>query len=279
MVAASIAGLVVVWLLFDTLERLAPERLATRPGTTLVAGATLVAAWGDLAVRTAHIDDALALLAVAAALRWVAMDRATAATVALAFAAAAKPWAVVFVALAAVPSGRRRWSRPAVAAAVAVLTWAPFILVEPATLDARNFEIATDPKSVLRALGVEAAGTPGWVRWAQLLGGVAIVALVVVGRRWAGGLLAGVTWRLLLDPATNRYYTIGFVLGALLIELRARPGQTPWFTIGAAIILELTAVPNGPVGLGQVLRLGCILAAFVAVAMSAPTEDRAATAA
>lgn len=258
MVVASAAGLVAVALLLDTVRRLRPGLVS--PWAALVGGAVVVVTWGDVAVRTAHIDDAIALLAVVAALRWCAMDRGGAATVALAIAAAAKPWAVIFAPLALVPSGRLRAARVGCIAAFVALTWAPFVLAEPATLDVADFGIDNDPTSVLRVLGVDAATTPGWVRPAQLVGGIAVVAAAVFARRWPWALLLGVTWRLLLEPGAHRYYTVGIVLGALLVELVARPHRLPWATIAVAAALEVTALPGFPGTAGSALRLICLLA-------------------
>ena len=275
MVAGSALGLLVVGLLLDVVDELVPGgRASLSPSAALAAGLVVVITWGDVAVRTAHIDDALALTGLVFALRAVARGEGWVATAALAFAAAAKPWAAVFVPLAAVPEGRHRLLRPLVAGGIAVLTWMPFILAEPATLDTSDFAIDNDPTSVLRALGVDAATTPEWVRPAQLLGGFAVVAGLVLWRRWPAALLAGIAWRLLLDPGAHRYYTVGFVLGALVLEMRARPGRPPWLTIAGAVVLEATAVPDGPVGVGQALRLTVVVAALVIAVVAGRRDER-----
>ena len=128
----------------------------------------------------------------------------------------------------------------------------------------RTFEIVNDPASSLRAFGIDAATTPDWVRPVQLLGGLVLVALLVVAGRWPGAVLAGISWRLLLDPGVHRYYTAGFVIGALLVEDRIRPGRTPWFTAVAAIVLETTALPDAPLGPARVARLVVLLFALAA---------------
>ena len=256
----SVFGLVVVRLLADVVPiRSTPAGVA--------AAIAIVITWGDIAVRTAHVDDAIALVAIVAALRWVVHDRATAATAMFALAAAAKPWAVVFVPLAALPLQPGSWRRPVIAAGAAVATWLPFIVSEPDTLGTSGFEIVNDPTSSLRALGIDAATTPDWIRPVQLVGGLAIVAALVMWDRWPGAILAGITWRLILDPGVHRYYTAGFVLGALLVELRSRPNRIPWFTIVGAGVLELTAVPDVPVGPAQIARLAVLLAALAAAAL------------
>lgn len=264
-------GVLAVWLVLDIIRGAWAGLEETAAGTLGVLGTVVVVTWGDVAVRTAHIDDAIALIGILLGVRWVARDAGNAATVAFAVAAAAKPWAVVFVPLAALPGGPARFLRPAIAASLAVATWIPFILAEPDTLDTSDFGIENDPTSLLRALGVDAATTPGWVRPVQLVGGLILVGIVVGVGRWPAALLAGVSWRLLFDPGAHRYYTIGFVLGALLVESRLRPGRTPWWTVAGALALEITAVPDIPVGPGQIARLATIVAAFVTVAMVRPT--------
>lgn len=269
MVAGSLLGLVVVGLVLSLLSESArpPSTLPVSPTVReWVIGITLVVVWGDIAVRTAHLDDAVALAAIAAGLVAVNREQPTTATALLALAAAAKPWAVIFVPLCALPIGPGSWRRPIVAAGAAVATWLPFIVAEPGTLDTSDFGITNDPTSSLRAFGVDAATTPGWIRPAQLIGGLVIVALLVAGRRWPGAILAGISWRLLLDPGVHRYYTAGFVIGALVVEHRCRPGKAPWYTVMTAVVIELTAIPDVAVGPGRVARLAVLLFAFAAAA-------------
>lgn len=261
MILGSVAGLVLVRMSLDAYGEI-------RPRVAAVVAVVIVVTWGDVVVRTAHIDDAITLLAVAAAVRAITQDRgraSTLATVMLAVAAAAKPWGVIFAPLAAAPAGRWRWLRPIVAAGIGVATWVPFMLAAPATLDTSEFGIRTDPTSVLRALGVDAATTPTWVRPAQLVGGMVLVAALVAARRWPAAVLAGVAWRLLLDPGAHRYYTIGFVLGALLVELGSRRDRIPWFTIAAALVLEVTAMPDVPAGPARALRAATVMVALIVV--------------
>lgn len=280
MAVASVAGLIAFALLLDTVERLRPG-FRDRVGSSvlLLSGITAIITWGDVAVRTAHIDDAIALVGIVAAMHWRTQGRRWLPPLALAVAAAAKPWAIVFAPLALLPvSGpgsamqwlRANWTgfaRVGLVGALALLTWAPFVLAEPRTLDTADFGINNDATSVLRALGVSDPLTPSWVRPAQLLGGVALVGLVVVRGWWPSALLAGMAWRLLLDPGANRYYTIGLVLGALIVELAVRWNRIPWGTIAAAMTLEITAIPGIPQLPGRTLRLICVSLALAAVAL------------
>lgn len=285
MLVASVAGLIAFALVLDTIERLRPGfRAQVRPLVLLASGTAAIVTWGDVAVRTAHIDDAIALVAITTAMRCCAGGESRPCVVALAVAAAAKPWAIMFAPLALLPvadpcvAGLRwvgRWLaanragvvRVARVGILALLGWAPFVVAEPHTLDVTDFGIPNDPTSVLRAFGISDPMTPSWVRPAQLLGGIAIVGLVVVRGWWPSALLAGTAWRLLLDPGAHRYYTIGFVLGALIVELIARRNRVPWGTIAAALVLEITAVPGIPEVSGRTLRLICVVAGLAAVGL------------
>lgn len=264
MVAGSLLGLVVVRLVLMAMTGPIDTSAGSASTHSWVTGLLLVIVWGDIAVRTTHIDDAIALASIAAAVVAVRDRRPGLATLLLALAAAAKPWAVVFAPLCALPLGPGSWRRPLLAAGAAVATWAPFILAEPDTLDTSDFEIVNDPTSSLRALGIDAATTPEWVRPAQLVVGFVLVAFLVVRGRWSGAVLAGISWRLLLDPGVHRYYTAGFVIGALLLEDRLRPGKPPWLTVAAAAVLELTAVPDIAVGPARVARLAVLVIAIAA---------------
>lgn len=275
-VAATAAGLVALAAVVAAVERLAGRPVGT--WALAAGGAAAVVTWGDVAARTTHLDDAVALLAIAAALCWCAAGGpAWRVVLAAGVAAAAKPWAVLALPLAAVPPGPlpRRLGRVVAAGALVVLTWAPFVLAEPATLDVAGHRITNDPTSVLRALGVDDPATPDWVRPVQLAGCAALASWLAATRRWPAVLLGGVAWRLLLDPGAHRYYTIGLVLGALCVELAARPGRPPWATVAAAVALEATASPWFPAGPGRWLRLAAVLAALVAALASAPARGPA----
>ena len=189
----SALGLVAVTAVAAAACRLRSDVVGPARTRSLVVGAVvLVAVWGDVAVRTAHLDDALALTATALAV-WALTDRRPWwATVLLGVAAAAKPWAIVFIPLLLVMPGRERLLRPAVAGGLALATWLPFVLAEPATLDVRDHRIVNEATSALRALGVTSGTTPEWVRPAQLLAGLAVVGLLVLVGRWPAALMAGV---------------------------------------------------------------------------------------
>ncbi|MCP4251287.1 MAG: hypothetical protein GY778_29980, partial [bacterium] len=256
MLAFSAVGIWVVWLLMDSVRRLRPnlDQVAFAQ-TQLFAGVLFILVWGDVAIRTAHIDDGITIAAAATAVWAIARGRPWWVVVSLAVAGAAKPWGLIFAPLAAVLPGRYRWVRVALVFGLAGLTWAPFVIAEAATLDASSFDIANEMSSSLRVLGVTAATTPDWVRPLQLVGGTAIAAALVWRGRWSAVLMAGVAFRLLIDPAANRYYTVGLVLGLLVFELLRRPAHRPWLAVVAAAVLELGQVSWFPATLSGWIRL------------------------
>lgn len=273
MVVFSALGVGVVWMLRRALGLLDTGRSWEKwHMTDLLAAALFVVVWGDVAVRTAHIDDAITLAAAAAGVLAVAHRRPGWVVIALAVAAAAKPWGLIFAPLAAALPDRRLLRVTAVVV-LAGLTWLPFIIAEPATLDASSFEIANETSSSLRALGITSPTTPAWVRPAQLIGGFGLAAVLVWKGRWTAALMAGVAFRLLIDPAANRYYTVGLVLGLLVFELHRRPRRFPWFALVAAVVLEFGQYPWFPPALSGWLRL----IVTVAVLLVAVTAGRRAT--
>lgn len=278
MVVGSFAGLVALGFLLDALRTLRPDvewSAAWLP--VAFGGVVFLVVWGDVAVRTAHVDDALALLTTAVASSLAARGRPWGTAVALGVAGAAKPWAVAFAPVALVPAGGRRWPRLALTLGIVAATWAPFLLVEAETLDASSYEITNEASSALRALGFDAATTPSWVRPTQLLVGFALAWWLVRRGRWVAAVMGAVAVRLMLDPAANRYYTVGLVLGLLLFELYRRPTRLPWATAVAALLLELTQSSEMPGALGGYVRLAVtvvVLAAAIALPLPDPVRPR-----
>jgi hypothetical protein len=271
--AASALGLVAVSALGRAAVRLRPAVAVPARRVSLVVGAvTLIVVWGDVAMRTAHLDDAVALAATAMAVWALADRRPWWATVLIGVAAAAKPWAIVFVPLLMVAPGPRRWLRPVGAAAVALATWAPFVLAEPATLDVRRYEITNEATSALRTLGVTGATTPDWARPAQLLGGLAVAGLLVLAGRWPAALMAGVAVRLVLDPAANRYYTAGLVLAVLVYEWVDHPTRVPWLAVGSAVLLEASQLGGFPPAVGGWMRIAVVAAVLAAAVIERPDD-------
>jgi hypothetical protein len=201
----------------------------------------LLYAWGDIAVRSEHIDDAIAVTGIAAAGLLLARRRPWAATALLAIAVAAKPWAIVCVPMLAVGQDRDRLVRPLVAAGAAGATWLPFLLDDRSTLRAlSHFTIANSGTSALRVFGVAAARTPSWDRPAQVLLGLGAAALLVRWDRWWAIPMSSLGIRLLLDPGTHRYYTAGLAVAVLMWELCVAPTKVPWRTIVTVVMLGVT---------------------------------------
>jgi hypothetical protein len=239
----SIAGVAVL----VVVERIA---LVVRPGTDPIrlrmalwlAAIPALYAWSDIAVRSQHIDDAMALLGISLAALGLVRRRPWTATAWMALAVAAKPWALVCAPMVAAGDGRGRWLRPVVAGAAAGATWLPFLVGAPRTLHAlARFTIPNSATSGLRVLGVVVSRTPTWDRPAQIIGGLAVAALLVRLDRWWAVPLSALSIRLLLDPGTHRYYGAGVVLAVLLWELIVGQGRVPWRTALAAFLLERTA--------------------------------------
>ena len=271
-IVGSALGLIALAALVTTVRRLRPDALRSARPLSLIGGAvTLVLVWGDVAVRTAHLDDAIALCALAAALWALSEGRTGWATVAVAIGAAAKPWAVIFLPLLLLVPDSRRFVRPVGAGLVAVLTWVPFLLAAPETLDVRDYAIPNEASSALRILGVTDPTTPDWVRPAQLLGGMALVGLLVLVGRWPAALMAGVAVRLVLDPAANRYYTVGLVLTVLVFEWVERPERVPWLAVASAVLLEGSQLEGVPATLGGWMRVAVVAAVLVTAAGYRPS--------
>jgi hypothetical protein len=68
----------------------------------------------------------------------------------------------------------------------------------------------------------------------------------------------------MIDPAANRYYTVGLVVGVLFFELVRAPNRLPWAAAVTAGLLEVTQASDMPGTLGGVIRLVVTMAALVA---------------
>jgi hypothetical protein len=280
MVAGALAGIAVLALLVDVTRRLHPalDEVAVRRVVLLVS-LPYLAIWMRLAAYTAHLDDVLVLTAMSGALSATARRRPGWATATVAVAIATKPWALVFVPLCCCGGGRHRYIRPVVAVLAAAASWLPFVLAHPETLSAlRRFTISVDANSGLHVLGVVDGSTPGWLRPAQLVLGLAVTGVIAARKdRWPALLAAGMATRLLIDPATHHYYTAGFVVAALAWELTAAPERVPWRTAVAAVVLEVAASGIALGGAVALTRFLLLLGTFVAAAVGKadlPSVDR-----
>ncbi|WP_153505691.1 glycosyltransferase family 87 protein [Cumulibacter manganitolerans] len=214
--------------------------LATDRRRLLLAVAAFVPPWAYLADFSVHLDDVLALGLGVAALWAARVDRPVLSGVLVGLAAASKPWALPFVAFALlVPTWRRRALAAGVAGAVTAAAWLPFVIGSPGTTHAMQFKIVNTAMSGLRALGVLASATPPWDRPLQILLGFAVAAFLIHRGRWELALLGVMAVRLALDPGTNRYYTAGLAVGALIADGVGRRGLVPWWTLAVLGPLHL----------------------------------------
>ena len=267
MVALSAIGVWCAVQLTRLVGRLRPsaEERATWLSTT-AGGLLLVLVWGDVAVRTTHLDDGIALAATVAGLVAASRRRGVIAAMAFGVAGAAKPWAVAFAPILLALDDDRRWRLLGLAFGIVAFSWAPFLLAEPETLRATGYTIANEGSSALRALGVHDPVTPGWVRPTQLIGGLLVAVWLSTRGRWASVVMVAVGIRLLLDPAANRYYTVGLVIGLILHELTTRPERLPWMAACAALLLEVPQNPGFPPHVAGWLRVIVVIGVFVEAA-------------
>ncbi|MHA6761363.1 hypothetical protein [Streptacidiphilus sp. PAMC 29251] len=260
--AMSACGLMVLHLLERSAVLLNPD-LARRPQpllrTLLVAGAAFLVLWESLAVHYGHLDDVLALLFAALAVRALAADSPALCGLCLGLAADSKPWALVFLPLVLVAGRTRRRYVAVYALAAVLLSWLPFVVADPGTLGAAQYAIVNEPSSALRALGVATAGTPSWDRMAQLVLGCSLGLLAVLRHRWPAVLLLGIGARIVLDPGVYDYYTAGILFGALCWELLGLRHPTPYWTLGCFVALYLAPRLTNDAALLGNLRLWLVL--------------------
>ncbi|MGH9027829.1 MAG: hypothetical protein ACRDWD_17205 [Acidimicrobiia bacterium] len=270
-VTLLVTGLALLGGLLSIAQRLAGGPHFRITAGVIAGGAVFVATWSDLAVRTAHIDDVLAIAGLVAAVWCCTRGHPWAASLLLGVGAAAKPWGVGFVVVSAAPRGRARWLRPLLACGVAAACWAPFILAESKTMDTSRHAIDVKPESVLALFGLGGTTTPEWCRPAQLVAGVVLASWLVTRGRWAAAPLAVVTIRLALDPDVNRYYTVAFVVAALLLLWVHQPGRFPWLVVVGAVVLESTETLPWPSAIGGLTRLALLATTAIVLARTAPS--------
>jgi hypothetical protein len=236
--------------------------------TTLGGGLLLLHSWGLAAGPIGHLDDVLTMSFCAVAVWGVATRRPLVAGVAIGLAVAAKPWGIALLPIILAFDRRGRVRGAVSAGLVAALAWLPFVLGDPGTVKAGAFDVANDAASALRAIGIETARTPGWLRPTQALLGLAVgVAACLIGR-WPGALLAALAVRLGLDPAVFGYYTPALVLGALVWDLLGARKPLPVWTLFAVVGIQVAPdIVNDPHWQGVVRLATC---ATLVVAVFAP---------
>ena len=266
------AGLVTLALIeYNAYRALSPEDRPFLQRRVLLAGVVFIPVWADLAVHFAHLDDVLALLFTAMAVRAVGRAHPVEVGIALSLAIVSKPWAIAFLPLAfALP--RRRLVACAWALVPTVLVALPFLLADRHSFLAASFGIPNAASSSLRALGVASATTPSWDRPVQFAVGIALGALAVKRQRWPAVVMVAATARIMFDPGVYSYYTAAVALGALVWDLQMRRGRIipawTWLAFGALFAARYVPVP--PEILGAV-RLGvCVAIIGAAVVLARP---------
>ncbi|RNI24826.1 hypothetical protein [Flexivirga caeni] len=257
-------GLMSIWLLVAAAGSVRGQ--PPSPRSTLLVGLPLMPVWAVLSVHYGHLDDALAMSLTTAALCALIRDRPWLATMLVAAAGAAKPWALPFaLILLAHPVNRAR--RVSAFVALSALAWMPFLLADPSTLQRLgSFVITNAPDSALRALGIQAATTPPWDRAAQLCFAAAFALWCVrIGRPVAVPAIA-LAVRLLLDPGTYPYYTASLLLAVTCVDLLQRWYRSvPWLTLSVATwfifsITVATELPAAVVGTSRAIFLAGLIA-------------------
>ena len=208
------------------------DRAFRRPGqrgplAILIGGTLLTVVWGSLTHFT-HLDDALTLAALSAALWALRAERWVAAGLLLGLSAASKPWAVVVLALVLVPRSRRTRALSGVAAVATVAAfWAPFVIADLDTLRLGQVNLSISPSSALSVLDNYGLPSPQVLRLAQLGGGLVLACLVVLKGGWSLAPLAAFSLRLLIEPSAYQYYATGLVLAALVADLGVIRARIP----------------------------------------------------
>jgi hypothetical protein len=262
--AAALAP-VVLWTLEGLARREFPPSDAPRiRRLSLLAGVLLIPAWDLVAVRTVHIDDAIALTATVAALALARRDRPWWSAALVGLAIGAKPWAVAFLPILLLLR-RHRTAAIILAGVLGSIVWVPFLVAAPGTVEAlRDYRLAVAPRSALHLLGFDTVAAPVWLRPVQFVATLAAATAAVVRGRWPGVIFVAMATRILLDPAVHSYHLTGLVVGAVAWDLIWCDRRWPMWTICPVVLLatRLTAIPYGIAG---AVRLALSLVILVAV--------------
>jgi hypothetical protein len=236
-VRMAVAGPLTVWLVADAAKRLRPWSTREAIWSGVAAWVFVAPLWFQLSIRFGHLDDALALLLLAAAINALSRANPTVAALCIGAAAASKPWAIATIPLALAATDGRRLRHLVEAAVVAVLPWLPFVLGDSRTIHAAgSFKIRVVPTSALALFNVT-GGTPSWVRPVQFAGGALLVALCVASGRWAAAVLIAVALRLGTDPNVYPYYSTGLLVGAAIWDLLGSRLRVPLLTAAAFVTM------------------------------------------
>lgn len=240
----------------------------------LAVGGAAFAAWWPQIGSFGHLDDALVLVLTVLAVWATLLGHQRRSGLLAGLALGAKPTAVFLLALTLPFRAWRTkdaWAPLLLAVVVALVVYGPFIAGADAGLAALRPKVFVRPDAVL-GLVVRHGTRPSSVfRTGQL---VAVLGASAWAMRRHGA--AAVTWmgvsaRLLLDPGAWAYYTVGFVLGALLWDLVVTRRRMPWATVVCALLLAPPWLIADDTARAW-LRLVACLGAIVVVAATRPSE-------
>ena len=268
---------VVLWTLEDLARRERPPADQPTIGRlSLVAGMVLVPAWDLIAVRTVHVDDAIALAASVGALAMARRDRPWWSAALVGVSVGAKPWAVAFLPILLLLR-HHRTKAILVAVALGTMVWIPFLVAAPRTVEElRDFRLAVATRSALHLLGFAAAAAPVWLRPVQFVAMVAAATAAVARGRWQGLIFVAMATRILLDPALHSYYLTGLVVGAVAWDLMWCERRWPLWTLLCPVVLlstKVTAVPHGIAGAIRLLLSLTIIVAVLAGSTRRPDQS------
>jgi hypothetical protein len=255
--AFVIAVLGLVWLRHRSADGVTGSLTMPRP---LWLALLAVGPWSTLASGWVHLDDGLAMLAMAVALHQRALGRRWSVALAVGAAIAFKPWAIAALPLVLRPGPRKAVCRElAVAMLIPALCWLPFVLAASGTLGAASHAFLLDPNSTVHWLGLHDHFAPPWLRTAQLAM-ILLCAFLGSRRGPAEALAAGLIARLIFDPGIINYYTAGAVVFIAIADLiRQRPA---WRTGLAIVGLWLSPFfVGGALSTVRAVTLGLLLAA------------------
>jgi hypothetical protein len=265
---------VVLWTLEGLARRELPPAVLPRiRRLSLVAGLVLVPAWDLVAVRTVHIDDAIALTTSVAALAMARRDRPWWSATLVGVAVATKPWAVAFLPVLLLLR-RHRTKAIVLAGALGTVVWVPFLMAAPETVEAlRDFRLAVAPRSALHLLGLDAVAAPVWLRPVQFVATLAAATAAVARGRWQGVIFVAIATRILLDPAVHSYHLTGLVVGAVAWDLLWCERRWPMWTLVCPVVLLSTKLAVVPHGIAGIIRLGLSLTVIVTVLAGSPRHS------
>ena len=220
----------------------------------------MLVSWSELA-GFGHLDDALALVAIAAAMWAIARGEPIVLGLALGGAIASKQWGVMFLPLVFALPGWDRLRAGAVALGAGAIAWVPFVVAGPGMLSQRGLVQIVANDSLFGVLDYARLEGPAWVRGAQITLGLVLVAVATWRGRWPAAILVAIAFRVLLDPATWSYYTAAVVLGAFAWDLLGTRRLLPlWTVVEFVLLAEAATLVNDPQLRGVLRIAACVIA-------------------